>query len=60
MVKKKQKNVNASLCLKKIRDFLGDPQSDQKKGMAELALEYLDSIYGGVKTVNCKSHPYLD
>ena len=60
MAEKKSRNVNASLCLKKIRDFLGDPQSEQKKDMAELALEHLDSIYGGVKAINCKSHPYLD
>jgi hypothetical protein len=60
MAKKKFLNVNASLCLKKIRDFLGDPQSEQKKEMAELALEHLDSIYGGVKSINCRSHPFFD
>ena len=60
MSEKKSRNLNASLCLKKIRDFLGDPQSDQKKDMAELALEHLDSIYGGVKVINCKAHPFFD
>ena len=60
MSKKKLRDVIASFCLKKIRDFLGDPQSDRKKDMAELALEHLDSIYGGVKAINCKSHPFLD
>ena len=54
MAEKKLRNVNASLCLKKIKDFLGDPQSGQKKNMAELALEHLESIHGGTGYIGCK------
>ena len=60
MSEKKLGNVNASLCLKKIRDFLGDPQSDRKKDMAELALEHLDSIHGGTESTGCGRNEKLD
>ncbi len=60
MKEKKQKNVNASLCLQKIKGFLADPQSDQKKEMAELALEHLDSIYGGTESNGCKTGPLFE
>jgi hypothetical protein len=60
MSKKKLREVNASLCLKKIRDFLGDPQSDQKKDVAELALKHLDSIHGGTESIGCKKGVRFD
>ncbi len=60
MKEKKQKNVNASLCLQEIRGFLADPQSGQKKDMAELALEHLDSIYGGTESNGCKTGVRFD
>jgi len=59
MAEEKFETQNINLCLQKIKDFLGDPQSDRKKAMAEKALESLSALFDGkpdyVLLEGCKS-----
>ena len=63
--------ANVKLCLKKIEELIEALQQGEsgdilkeKRDLAKKALDHLYTIFGyeteTIRTINCRSHPYID